>query len=124
MAGEQNVLRAGRGRGYISSYILRGFCSAVSRLEAIASTVAADEALELGFLNRATTAAEAEAAALDLAGQLAANDPEGVRRLKGMFRDFAGLPTAERVARENEILVEWQTHGAGLPSGGVPQGGG
>ena len=84
--------------------------------------VGPDEALALGFLNRVTGAAGAEAAALELAAQIAANDAEGVRRLKAMFRDLAGRPTSERVARENEILVEWQRHGAGLPSGGVRRG--
>jgi len=40
---------------------------------------------------------------------------DGLRRLKGMFRDFEG--TAQRVERENEILVDWQRTGAGLPQG-------
>ena len=85
--------------------------------------VSAQEAFELGFLNRAVPAGEAEAQALDLAGQIAANDAAGVRRLKRMFRDFEGLGPAERVARENEILVDWQRHGAGLPAGTRPAGG-
>lgn len=78
--------------------------------------VGAEEALALGFLNRLAATAQAEAAAIELAGQIAANDRAGVRRLKGMFRTFEGLPVAERVARENEILVDWQRHGAGLPA--------
>jgi hypothetical protein len=36
-----------------------------------------------------------------------------MRRLKATFRDFEG--SADRVARENAILVDWQHHGAGLP---------
>ena len=79
--------------------------------------VGCEEALSLGFLNRAAPAAEAEAEAIALAGQVAANDPAGVRRLKEMFSAFEGLPAGERVARENEILVDWQRHGAGLPAG-------
>jgi enoyl-CoA hydratase/carnithine racemase len=70
---------------------------------------------ELGLLTRTAAAGEAEAAALDLAGELAGSDPEGLRRVKELFRDFEG--TKYRVARENQILVDWQRHGAGLPQG-------
>ncbi len=85
--------------------------------------VGASEAFELGFLNRVCAAEHAEPEALALARQIAANDPAGVRRLKGMFRDFEGLGPAERVARENEILVAWQREGAGLPAGTRADGG-
>jgi enoyl-CoA hydratase/carnithine racemase len=79
--------------------------------------VGAPEAQELGFLNRtAPSPDQAEPEALALAETIAANDPAGVRRLKRMFRDFEGLGVAERVARENDILVEWQGSGAGLPA--------
>ena len=77
--------------------------------------VGMEEAHALGFLNRVAPAAEAEARALDLAREVAANDGPGVRRLKSMFRAFEGLAPDERVARENEILVSWQRDGAGLP---------
>jgi enoyl-CoA hydratase len=77
--------------------------------------VGIEEAHALGFLNRVAPAAEAEARALALAREVAANDVPGVRRLKSMFRAFEGLAPAERVARENEILVSWQRDGAGLP---------
>jgi enoyl-CoA hydratase len=73
------------------------------------------EAQSLGLLNRTATAAGAETEAIELARTLAANDRDGVRRLKRMFRDFDGLSTAERIARENELLIDWQRHGAGLP---------
>jgi len=43
--------------------------------------------------------------------------PEGMRRLKAMFRELTG--TAGHVARENELLVEWQRTGGGLPQGGL-----
>lgn len=69
----------------------------------------------LGLLTRTAAAGEAEAAALDLARELAGADPEGLRRVKELFRDFEG--TKYRVARENQILVDWQRHGAGLPQG-------
>lgn len=77
--------------------------------------VKVDEAEAIGLLHRTAPAAEAEAAALELAAQIAAHPSEGLRRLKAMFRDYEG--TAERVRRENETLVDWQRHGAGLPQG-------
>ena len=52
-----------------------------------------------------------------LARELAAHPPEGMRRLKAMFRELTGA--AGHVARENELLVEWQRTGAGLPQGGL-----
>jgi hypothetical protein len=58
---------------------------------------------------------EAEAAAVDLARAVAANNGPGVRRLKRMFHADAAL--ADRVARENEALVHFQREGGGLPQG-------
>lgn len=81
--------------------------------------VGMEEALALGFLNRAAGATTAEQAAIELAGQIAANDAAGIRRLKQMFRDFEGLPMTERIARENDLLVDYQRHGAGLPAQGL-----
>ncbi len=77
--------------------------------------VGMEEADRLGLLARTAPAAEAEAAALDLARAIAAHPPDGLRRLKGMFRGNEG--STDRVARENEILVGWQREGAGLPQG-------
>jgi len=77
--------------------------------------VGVDEAAALGLLHRTVPAAEAEAAALELAGALAAQDAGGLRVLKRMFRDLDR--TADRVAAENERLMEFQRHGAGLPRG-------
>jgi enoyl-CoA hydratase/carnithine racemase len=85
--------------------------------------VGASEAFQLGFLNRVAAAEHAEQEALALAREIAGNDPAGVRRLKVMLRDFEGLGPAERVARENAILVEWQREGAGLPAGTQAEGG-
>ncbi len=76
-----------------------------------------EEAQAMGLLNRVAPADRAEAEALAVAGQVAANDPEGVRGLKAMFRELEGLGPPERVARENAILVEWQRRGPGLPAG-------
>jgi enoyl-CoA hydratase len=78
--------------------------------------VGAEEAHAAGFLHRVVPEAEAEAAALELAAHAAAGPPDGLRRIKRMFRDLEG--SAARVAHENELLVEFQRHGAGLPRRG------
>lgn len=77
--------------------------------------VGAEEAAALHLAHRVAPAADAEAAALELARALCANDGPGLRRLKVMFREYDG--TAERVRRENEELVAFQRHGGGLPQG-------
>jgi enoyl-CoA hydratase len=76
-------------------------------------TVAADEALRLGLINRVAPAAATEEAALELAAQVAAHPPEAVARLKRMLHDWDAV--AERSAREGEGQVEWQRKGPGLP---------
>ena len=76
-----------------------------------------EEADALGLLARRAPAAEAEAAAIALAGELAAHPAEGLRHLKRLFRDYED--TAARVARENGEIVEFQRTGGGLPYGGV-----
>jgi enoyl-CoA hydratase/carnithine racemase len=75
--------------------------------------VGMEEAAALGLLHRTAPAAEAEAAALALAAEVARHPPDGLRRLKRMFRDLDG--TAARVAHENALLIEFQRSGAGLP---------
>jgi enoyl-CoA hydratase/carnithine racemase len=88
----------------------------VSRAKELVFTgrvVGMDEAASLGLLHRTAPAAEAEAVALTLAREIAAYPPEGLRRLKRMFRELDG--TAARVEYENELLVEFQREGAGLP---------
>jgi len=77
--------------------------------------VGADEAATLGLLHRTAPAQEAETAALELAATLTAQHPDGLRVLKRMFRELDH--TGERVAYENELLLRFQQHGAGLPSG-------
>jgi enoyl-CoA hydratase/carnithine racemase len=77
----------------------------------------ADEAQALGLLSRRAPAPQAEAAALELARELAAHPPAGLRRLKAQFREHER--TADRVARENDAIVEFQRTGGGLPYGGV-----
>jgi enoyl-CoA hydratase/carnithine racemase len=74
------------------------------------------EADALGLLHRVATADAAEGVALELARAVAAQSPGGIRVLKQMFRDLDR--TGERVAHENERLMQFQEHGAGLPRGG------
>jgi enoyl-CoA hydratase len=76
-------------------------------------TVLADEALRLGLINRVAPAAATEAAALDLAAQVAAHPPEGVAQLKRMLHEWDGVEARSR--REGEGQVEWQRSGPGLP---------
>ncbi len=77
--------------------------------------VTADEAAHLHLAHRVAPAQEAEATAVELAAQLARNNPAGLRRLKRMFAEYDG--TADRIARENAELVDFQRHGGGLPQG-------
>jgi enoyl-CoA hydratase/carnithine racemase len=79
--------------------------------------VGIDEAQTLGLLARVAPAAEAEAAALELAGAIAQHPSAGLRHLKDLFREYEG--TKYRVARENAEIVEFQRTGGGLPYGGV-----
>jgi enoyl-CoA hydratase/carnithine racemase len=79
--------------------------------------VGIDEAQTLGLLARVAPAAEAEAAALELAAEIAVHPADGLRHLKDLFRAYEG--TTDRVARENAEIVEFQRTGGGLPYGGV-----
>src|SRR3954454_13013649 len=67
---------------------------------------------ELGLLTAAVPAAEAEPVAIALAESMT-GPVEGLRTLKRMFRELEG--SQRRVAYENELLVEFQARGAGLP---------
>ncbi|MEO9139480.1 MAG: enoyl-CoA hydratase/isomerase family protein [Jatrophihabitans sp.] len=78
-------------------------------------SVGMDEAAALGLLQRTASADEAEVVAIDLARQVAAQSPGGVRVLKAMFRELDRTP--ERVSHENDRLLYFQEHGAGLPRG-------
>jgi enoyl-CoA hydratase/carnithine racemase len=90
----------------------------VSRAKELVYTgrvVGMEEALAIGLLHRTAPAERAETVAVELAGQIAAHPPEGLRRLKAMFRDFD--ETHARIAAENDLLVAFQREGAGLPQG-------
>ena len=73
------------------------------------------EARELGLLHRTAPTESAEAAAIELAEQVATQSPDGVRTLLQMFRELDG--SAQRVAYENDRLLAFQQHGSGLPRG-------
>ncbi|MGI8803657.1 MAG: enoyl-CoA hydratase/isomerase family protein [Solirubrobacteraceae bacterium] len=76
-----------------------------------------DEARTLGLLARVAEPEDAEAVALRLAREVAAHSTESVRRYKAIFREFER--SQSRVERENQILLEFQREGDGLPSGPV-----
>src|SRR5689334_8030610 len=67
---------------------------------------------ELGLLAAAVPAAQAEAAAIEIAAAMT-GPVEGLRTLKQMFRELEG--SEQRVAYENRLLVDFQARGAGLP---------
>ncbi|MDP9091443.1 MAG: enoyl-CoA hydratase/isomerase family protein [Actinomycetota bacterium] len=73
------------------------------------------EAEHLGLLHRTSSANQAEAVARDLAAAIAAQSPTGVRVIKQMFRELDA--TSARVSYENELLMDFQEHGGGLPTG-------
>ena len=76
----------------------------------------ADEALRVGFVRSVHAPDEAEAAALELAAELASRPAAGLRRMKQLFLTLGDGPA--RVDHENSELVDFQRHGAGLPRRG------
>ena len=46
---------------------------------------------------------------------MAEQSPTGIRVLKQMFRELES--TARRVGYENDLLMDFQQHGGGLPNG-------
>lgn len=68
--------------------------------------VAIDEAERLGVVDRRVPAGEARAAALELAAQIAANSPVGVRAAKRALRHGAGLDLAAGLDVED---AAWRT---------------
>jgi enoyl-CoA hydratase/carnithine racemase len=65
-------------------------------------TMAADEALRVGLVQRLVPDGEVLAAALEVAGEISRNNPAAVRYLKRQFDRFSGL--GDRVAAENDAL--------------------
>jgi enoyl-CoA hydratase/carnithine racemase len=78
--------------------------------------LAAEEAERIGFVRSVHPAEAAEAAALELAADLAERPAEGLRRMKRLFLDLGDGPA--RVEHENDELVDFQRHGSGLPRRG------
>ncbi|MGI9557491.1 MAG: enoyl-CoA hydratase/isomerase family protein [Solirubrobacterales bacterium] len=74
--------------------------------------VAADEALRWGLVHRVAPAARTEEAALTLAAQVAANEPEAVARLKRLLHEWDGVEQRSRA--EGEGQVEWQRSNQGF----------
>ena len=74
--------------------------------------VGMEEAERIGFVHRPAPAAGAEAVALELAREIASH--QGVRGVKTMFRELE--QSERRIAYENDLLVDFQRRGAGLPS--------
>jgi enoyl-CoA hydratase/carnithine racemase len=74
--------------------------------------VAMEEAERIGFLHRTAAAAEADGVALAMAREIA--EHRGTRGLKAMFRELED--SERRIAYENELLLDFQRAGAGLPS--------
>ena len=73
----------------------------------------AEEAEEIGFVRSVHPPDEAEAAAVELAAELATRPPAGLRELKRLFLDLGRGPA--RVDEENRALVDFQRSGTGLP---------
>jgi enoyl-CoA hydratase/carnithine racemase len=76
-------------------------------------TVAADEALRIGLVNRVAPGAATEDAALALAAEVTYLNPDGLARLKAMLHEWDDI--VGRSAAEGAGQVEWQRSGPGLP---------
>lgn len=76
------------------------------------NTVKADEALRIGLVNQVAPGAATENAALELAGRIAAHDPESVATLKALLHKWDDIEG--RSADEGRGQVEWQRTGPGL----------
>ncbi len=76
------------------------------------NTVKADEALRIGLVNQVAPGAATENAALELAGRIAAHEPEAVATLKRLLHRWDDIEG--RSADEGRGQVEWQRSGPGL----------
>lgn len=76
------------------------------------NTVKVDEALRMGLVSQVAPGAATENTALELAGRIAAHDPEGVTRLKQMLHSWDDVEG--RSEAEGRGQVEWQRSGPGL----------
>lgn len=76
------------------------------------NTVKADEALRMGLVNQVAPGAATENTALELAGRIAAHEPESVATLKRLLHKWDDIEG--RSADEGRGQVEWQRSGPGL----------
>lgn len=76
-------------------------------------TIGAQEALRLGLVNEVAEPDQAEAAALELAAEVAAHPPESLARLKRMLHEWDGLE--ERSRAEGEAQIDHLRSGAPFP---------
>jgi len=67
--------------------------------------ITADEALELGFLNRVAPQGEVLPAALELAERIAANGPIAVQAIRRSARECLGRPEVEAMKIESEMAA-------------------
>jgi len=87
--------------------------AAAKELLFTARVVSPEEALQLGLLNKVVPATELRAAALEMAGQIAANNPETVRGLKEILHADIGATLADMYANERRAATT--THRPGPP---------
>lgn len=76
------------------------------------NTVKVDEALRMGLVNQVAPGAATENTALELAGRIAAHEPESVATLKRLLHKWDDIEG--RSAEEGRGQVEWQASGRGL----------
>ncbi len=86
--------------------------SAAKYLLLTSSVIKADEAHRLNLVNRVAPGAATENTAMELAGRIAAFDPEAVANLKKMLHRWDDIEG--RSADEGRGQVEWQKNGPGL----------
>lgn len=91
--------------------------SAARHLVLRSPVVSAEEAQRLGLTFDVVPAAAAHDRAVEIAAELATRPRANVRRIKSMFRAFE--ETERRTLKENQMLIDFQRHETGLPSGGA-----
>lgn len=87
--------------------------AAAKELLFTARVVPPEEALQLGLLNKVVPSGELRGAALEMAGQIASNNPETVRGLKEILHADIGATLADMYANERRAATT--THRPGPP---------
>jgi enoyl-CoA hydratase len=78
--------------------------------------VRAEDALAYGLTYDVVPAAQTHDRAVEIGAEIATRPRANVRRIKSMFREFE--ETERRTLKENLMLMDFQRHESGLPSGG------